>query len=325
MNITNNITNFIKKFSRRNTFPTFCVLILIILLNALLQPGFFTPAILRSNISTFSPLILVSIAQAVIILVGGIDLSIGTSITLVNVILASTMKDTVGSVFIALILGLCAALTMGLINGLSVAYLRLPAIVATFATSAIWYGFSLLIMPQPGGYVPPFFYRLYLKDILYIIPFPLAVIIIAFLIWQFFKNRRVGRYIYAVGGNEDAAEANGINSSLTKLFAYIIAGLLTFLAAAIVTTQTASGDANVGETFTLTSVAAAVIGGVSLQGGKGSLAGAAMGACILGMLINIIYFANIPSMYQEFIKGFIIIIALGLAVLPKIKQAKFSI
>lgn len=319
------INEIAKKSMQSSAFPTFTVLILMIIINVILQPGFFSPDILKPNITTFTPLILVSMAQGIVILAGGIDLSIGAAVTLVNVIIASMMKDTGGSIAAALLCGAGAALFVGLVNGIAVGYLRLPAIIATFATSAVWYGLSLLIMPQPGGYIPPFFYGLLQENILYIIPVPLLIIVFSSALWQFFRQRRVHRYIYAVGGDEEAASASGINTGAVKVLAFILSGVFVALAGIFVTAQTASGDAHVGQSFALTSVAAAVIGGISLQGGKGSLTGAAMGACILGLLINIIFFASIPSMYQEFIKGFIIIVALGLAVLPRIRQLKYNV
>lgn len=314
------ILNFIKKCSQGNSFPTFIVLLMMVMINFLLQPNFFSPDILKSNITTFAPLILVSMAQAIVIIAGGIDLSIGASITLINVILASMMKDTGSSILLAIVCGFAVSIIVGIINGVSIGYLRLPAMVSTFATSAVWYGISLLIMPQPGGYVPDFFYRLYSENLLYVIPVPLFIVILAFAFWYFIKTRKIYRYIFATGGNEESASANGINISLTKVLAFVISSVLVAIAAIIVTAQTASGDAHVGQAFTLNSVAAAVIGGVSLQGGKGNMLGAAMGACVLGLLINVIFFANIPSMYQDFIKGFIIIIALAIAVLPKLRR-----
>lgn len=313
------------KYSQKSSFPTFIVLILMIIVNVALQPGFFTPDVLKSNFATFAPLILVSMAQAVIILAGGIDMSVGSTIALLNVIMASLMKDTGMSVLTAVLLGTAAALVIGTVNGASVGLLRLPPLVATFATAAVWYGLSLFIMPAPGGYVPGFYYRAYQKDLLGFLPVPLLVVVFAFLIWNLIKRRKLYRYIFAVGGSEESARASGVKTSLVKVLAFVVSSLFILIASLVVTAQTASGDAHVGSAFTLTSIAAAVIGGVSLQGGKGSLAGAAMGACVMGLLTNVIFFANIPSTYQEFIKGTIIIIALGLAVIPNIRKLKFSV
>jgi ribose transport system permease protein len=318
------IKDYLSRFTKKSSFSTFVVLVLMMILNVILQPGFFSPDVLKSNLSTFTPLILVSMAQAVIILVGGIDLSVGASIALINVVMASIMKDTAGSVAFALLLGIGVSMIIGAVNGVAFGVLRLPPMVATFATSAIWYGISLFIMPQPGGYVPDFFYGIYQKDVLGFLPVSLLILVFVFLIWAFIKRRKLYRYFYAVGGSEESAAASGINTAWVKVAAFVISGVFIAVASIVVTAQTASGDAHVGQAFTLNSIAAAVIGGISLKGGKGSLIGSAMGACVLGLLINVIFFANISSTYQEFIKG-IIIAALAFAVLPGFKKNRIGI
>jgi ribose transport system permease protein len=308
------------KLKKSSAFSSLLVFVFLMVINAILQPRFFTPLVIKSNIMTFTPLILLAIAQAIIVISGGIDMSIGTSVTLINVIIASLMKDTTGSIFLALLVGFAAALVMGAVNGICVGYIKMPPMVATFATSAIWYGISLLIMPQPGGYIPADYYRLYQQSLLDIIPVSLIVIIVAVLIWNLVKTRRTYRNLYATGGNESAASANGINTARTKLTAYLIASVFISLAAFSVTAQTASGDAHVGDSFALTSIASIVIGGISLAGGRGTIFGAILGAISLSLLINVIFFANIPSLYQEFIKGLIIIISLVVSIIPNLKK-----
>jgi ribose transport system permease protein len=128
------------------------------------------------------------------------------------------------------------------------------------------------------------------------------------------------RHLYAVGGNERAARASGINVTRTKIFAFLVSGVFVALAALCLVGQTATGDARSGQGFTLNSVAAAVIGGIAFSGGKGNYVGAIIGGIILGMLINIIYFANITSFYQEFMKGAIIIVALLFGAVPRLRR-----
>ena len=117
-----------------------------------------------------------------------------------------------------------------------------------------------------------------------------------------------------------AARASGINVTWTKIFAFLVSGVFVAMAALCVVGQTATGDARSGQGFTLNSVAAAVIGGIAFSGGKGNYLGAAMGGIILGLLINIIYFANITSFYQEFMKGVIIIVALLIGAVPRLRR-----
>ena len=313
--------NMLVRLKKSSAFSSILVFLLLLIINAALQPRFFTPLVIRSNIMTFTPLVLLAIAQAIIVISGSIDLSIGTGVTLINVIIASLMKDTTGSILLALLAGFAAALIMGTVNGICTGYLKMPPMVATFATSTIWYGASLLIMPQPGGYVPADYYRLYQQSLFDFIPVSLIILIAAVLIWTLVKKRRVYRYLYATGGNESAASANGINTAKTKLMSFLIASVFVSLAAFSVTAQTASGDAHVGDAFALTSIASIVIGGIALAGGRGTIAGAMLGASSLSLLINIIFFANIPSLYQEFIKGLIIIISLILSIIPSLKRA----
>lgn len=317
-----NIKKTFLKFKKSPAFSSVLLFAILVLLNALLQQRFFTPAVLKSNMMTFTPLILLAIAQAIIVISGSIDLSLGTTLTLINVTMASIMKDTPESILFAMAAGLGVAMVTALVNGLCIGVIKMPPMVATFATSSIWYGLSLLIMPQPGGYVPAVYYRFYQKTVFGIIPLSLLLVVFALFIWQFVKSRRMYRKLYAVGSDANAAAANGISVPKVKIAAFLLAGVFIALAAYAVTAQTASGDAHLGDAFALTSIAAIVIGGVSLAGGKGKILGAVLGACSLNLLINIIFFANIPSLYQGFIKGLIIIGSLLLSIIPNLKARK---
>lgn len=312
--------NFFERLLRQWYFSTLAVLIVLFVLNAIVQSSFLTLYVLRLNIVSFTALILVSMAQGVVVLQGGVDLSLGAAVTLINVTMASIMSDTLGSVLLALAVGFIVGLATGAFNGLMVGVLKLPAIVATFASGAIWGGLALVIMPSPGGTVPRFFYSLYQRNILGVIPVPLFLILIAAASWVFLQQRRFVRHLYAVGGDEHAAYASWINVHAVRIKAFMLCGVFTALAAVMVTMQSASGDPNIGQPFTLSSVAAVVVGGISLYGGKGKLVGAVMGAIIFGLLTNIIFFARIPSFYQDLIRGLIIIMALALSLVPRLRR-----
>ncbi|QMV43314.1 ABC transporter permease [Cohnella cholangitidis] len=312
--------NRLHKLQHHSLFPIVIIFLIVVAVNAYLQPGFFTFDVFQSNLASFTPLVLASMAQAVVILVGGIDLSLGMAITLSTVIMAATMNDSPSSVILGIGLSLVATFAVGALNGITVGYLKLPAIISTFAVSAICYGAALLIMPQPGGYIPSFFYETYQTNIASFLPMSLVIIIIGLVIWGFIQRRKIYRYIYAVGGSEQAAYANGINTKKVKLYAFLISSVFIVLTALVVVSQTATGDANMGRAYTLNSIAAVVIGGISLQGGKGNLIGAVLGALILGFISNIIFFANLSSFYQDLIKGLIIIFALTLSILPTLRK-----
>jgi ribose transport system permease protein len=317
-------TSNIHRIRQHSLFPTVIVFLIVVAVNAYIQPEFFSYDVFKSNLASFTPLILASMAQGVVILVGGIDLSIGTAITLSTVIMAATMGDSPGSILTGVVLAVVAVLLVAALNGITVGYLKLPSIISTFATSAICYGLALLIMPQPGGYVPYVFYETYQYTIAGLLPVSLLVVIAGLLIWAFFKKRRIYRYIYAVGGDEQAAFANGVNTTKVKLMTFLISGIFIILTSLVVVSQTSTGDANIGQAFALNSIAAVVIGGISLRGGKGHLFGAVLGALILGFISNIIFFANISSFYQDLIKGLIIIFALTLSILPSIRKKEHA-
>lgn len=302
------------------SLPSFVVLILLVLINALLQPNFFSYRSFKSNLLTFTPLVLISIAQAFVIISGAVDLSIGAAISLITVLMASIMGDSVGSILLAIGCTFGLASLLGLFNGFFISYLGPPPLIMTFATSTIWFGIALYIMPTPGGYIPKMFYRSYKVDLFHALPVPVIVLGLAFLLCVVISKLRFYKHLYAVGGNAQAAYASGIHVLSVKIRAFLLSAVFVALSAICVVAQTATGDARSGLGYTLNSVAAAIIGGISFAGGKGSVAGAAMGGLILGLLINIIYFANITSFYQEFTKGLIIIISLAIGAIPRLKR-----
>ena len=311
---------FVKELVQNSSIPSFLMLVLLVTINALLQPNFFSYQVFRINLMTFTPLILVSLAQGTVILVGAVDLSLGASISLVTAVMASLMKDSPVSILLVVLLGMGVAVALSGFNGFFIGVIGPPPLIMTFATSTIWFGVALLLMPHPGGYIPETYYSLYSTSISGFLPVPVVVLIVATLFCLFLGRLRAFRHLYAVGGNEKAARASGIKVTRTKIFAFLVSGVFVGLAALCVVAQTATGDARSGQGFMLNSVAAAVIGGIAFSGGKGNYAGAAMGGLMLGFLINVIYFANITSFYQEFMKGVIIIVALLIGALPRLRR-----
>jgi len=310
----------IKEFYKNPSLPSFIILIVLIIVNTILQPNFFTYRSFKSNLLTFTPLILISVAQGIVILVGAVDLSVGATISLITTVMAKTMGDSPVSIVISVILAFGLALATGLFNGSIISYLGPPPLIVTYATWVALFGIALYIMPTPGGYIPKVYYKAYRADLFNSLPAPIIILVVAFLIYIFVSKLRIYKHIYAVGGNDEAAYASGINVIFTKIKAFLFSELFVALSAICVVAQTATGDARSGLGYTLNSVAAAIIGGISFSGGKGNIAGAAVGGLVLGLLINIIYFANITSFYQEFMRGIIIIIALAIGVIPKIKR-----
>ena len=311
----------LKGILQDSAFPSFAMLVLLIIVNAILQPNFFSYQVFKINLITFTPLILVSLAQATVILSGAVDLSLGPAISLVTVVMASLMGNSPLSIIATMLVGIGVALVLSLFNGLFIGTIGPPPLIMTFATSTVWFGIGLLIMPTPGGHIAEVYYGTYTRSLAGFIPVPAVILLVAFGICALLGRTRAFRHLYAVGGSERAARASGINVTRTKIFAFFVSGIFIAMAALCVVGNTATGDARSGASFTMNSVAAAVIGGIAFSGGKGNYAGAAMGGIILGLLINIIYFANITSFYQEFMKGVIIIVALLFGAVPRLRRA----
>ena len=290
----------------------------LLIINWILQPNLFKPAVFRMNMLTFSPLILVAAGQAIIMIGGNLDLSVGYGVSLINVILAKGMTTEFGHNAMIMIVALAAAITMAVANGVLVGYLNVPSFIGTFASSFVWYGVAIMVCPVPGGRIPRPFTQFFKA---HIGPFNVIflIIIIAILAWYIIRKYRIGRYIYATGSNKEAAYINGINVKGITLVAFSIGWIFVYLGTLALSAQTISGDARIGEPFALNSIAAAVIGGVSISGGRGSPFGAAMSAVSLSIILNIIYFAGIPTSWQVLVRGIIIILALGAAVFYKRK------
>lgn len=290
--------------------PALAMLVAVVIANASLQPDFLTADSIASNMQNAAPVILICMAQAVVVLMGELDLSVGAGISLVNCVLAAAPDHLGWGLGTSCIAALVVALVAGACNGFVVGYARQSALIATFATGAVWFGCALLLMPQPGGTVPDALGNGFAAGI-GVLPVAALPVLAALVLWAVLQRHRFGRRLIATGSNADAMFKAGIDVRLVKLLGYMLAWLFVFAAAVCLTAQTASGDARLGLPYTLNSVAAVVIGGISLAGGRGTMLGAVCGALVLTLIGNVVYFAGIPSNYQEVFKGAVIVIALG--------------
>jgi ribose transport system permease protein len=298
----------------------FAVFALLLIVNLILQPALFTGDILVSNFMSFTPLIFAALAQGIIVLSGSVDLSIGAAMSMFTIVGASMMSDT--NVWLIVALGLVLSIAIGAVNGLLIGRLRLPPFISTFGTSGIVMGALIMIMPVPGGYVPKFFYKIYRKMFLGILPMPVVFLLIGLGVWFAVSKTVFYRHLYAVGGDEKAAFASGIRVERTRLLAHMFAGFFVGLGGLCLLMLTAAGEYRSGTAYSLNSIAAVVIGGIAMSGGRGNIWGAIIGAFILGLLNNIIFFANIPSFYQNFFRGMIVILSLSLGALTRMRELR---
>uniref|UniRef100_A0A7V4TGF8 ABC transporter permease n=1 Tax=Candidatus Caldatribacterium saccharofermentans TaxID=1454753 RepID=A0A7V4TGF8_9BACT len=292
-------------------------------ITAILQKNFFEAKSIVRTINSFAPLILLAMGQAIVVVSGGIDLSSGAALSLLTCVLTTVMRrdDPVTGVY-ALIIAFLVALGTGVVNGLGIGYLRIPPVIVTFATSYAWLGIALFLRPTPGGESVPWFRVFYnmrvvegvpevLKSLGNYVPPALLLIVGACVLWYVVSRTRTGRYIYAVGSNIESAYVSGINTGKTQMLACMLNAILIFLAALFFVGQNQTGDARMGGPLTLRSIAAVVVGGIALSGGRGSVYLAIVGALILGFVGRIIFFANVPNAYQTLVSGIIVIAAIA--------------
>lgn len=313
----------LKRLISNPDFSRLLILILMFALTAVLQRNFFAMKSIVRNINSFTPLILLTMGQAVVILSGGLDLSVGTALSLMTCVLTSVMKEGAPITgFYALAVTFAVAMAIGMINGVGIGYLRIPPVIVTFATSFIWLGIALFLRPTPGGETVEWFQAFYkirnvegappfLEAFGEIIPPALILVLIGCLLWWVISRTKTGRYIYAVGSSSQSAYETGINTAWVQMRACMINSVFIFLAALFFVGQNRSGDARMGDPLTLKAIAAAVVGGIALTGGRGSVYFALIGALIFSFVSKIIFFANIPNAYQTLFGGVIVIVAIA--------------
>ena len=289
------------------------LLVLSVAINLIVQPNMFVRETLNSNMRVFLPIILMAVGQAIVILGGGIDISVGAIASIVNAVLAVRvgLEGSPQDMWTYALLSLSIGLVAGAINGFFIAYLRLQPIITTYATSFLYAGFALYILPNPGGGIPANVAELYRSSTPLNLPLAFFVILLVLLIWLYFRSTRYGRFLYAVGGRPQAAYETAVPVTWVQFSTYVISGLMAALSGIALTMLSGSGNADIGGPMTLNSITAVVIGGNALSGGVGGVTGPIMGAITLGVLQNIISFADIDTWWETFVRAIIIVVALA--------------
>ena len=282
----------------RGVLPLFALVTAMLALYVYLFPGSASVGGVSKFAQNWFPLALASMAQAILMLAGGISLTIGAMVSLGAVIAATTMTGPLG-VSGGLALAASAGLGVGAICGIIVVRLRLPAIIVTLAASFIIGGAALLILPRPGGAIPAWFSDLLAGDT----PVAAILLILTIVVWKIYLAAPIGLSLYAAGENPVAAYRAGVPVDAARIAAYAFSGLLTTCAGVFIAAQTGSGDPVIGEGFTLNSIAAAVLGGVGFLGGQGAMRGAVAGSLLLSLMISVMYFLGFPPVTHYIDKG----------------------
>jgi len=244
-----------------------------------------------------------------VILTGGIDLSVGSLVALSGIAFGSAVQAH-APLAVAILVGLCAGLACGVVNGLLIAFGRLPPFIATLGMMSVARGLALIISDgRPISGFSPAFRGMATGDLLGV-PAPVILMVLLYAAAHFILTRTVlGRYTYAIGGNEEATALSGVNVSAYKIVVYAIAGLLSAVTALLLAARLDSAQPIAGINYELDAIAAVVIGGASLLGGSGSVVGTLIGALIMSVLRNGLNLLGVSSYVQQIAIGAVIIVA----------------
>ena len=303
------------------------ILIALVLLSAFFawrSPYFLTPDNLLGVARAFSLTAIIAIGQTMVIITGGIDLSVGSVLALSG--LSSGMLLGMGWPLVpSLIAGLLVGILCGIVNGLLITRVGLPPFIATLGTLSIGRGLVYVLTKGYPVTVPREETLLLQLGQGYIwrVPVPVIIMIVITIIATLFLNHTtMGRYIYAVGGNEEAARLAGINVSRVKMVVYSICGMLAAVSGIILLSRLVSAQPSAGLGFELPVIAASIIGGTSLLGGQGTVLGAVLGAAIIGVLENGMVLLGVNTYAQQAVTGAVIILAVALDIWQKRRKLK---
>jgi len=286
---------------------------LIIITASISSPYFLTAYNLKVVIRSLSFVAIVAIGQACLLLLGEIDLSVGSIAGLCGVIGGILMVNIGINPYLSLILCLLLGAILGFLNGVIVVSLKLSALIVTIGTAGIFKGINLVI--SKGRAITGIPKEIYFlgQGYLFNIPMPFVIMLIVLALIVFLtKYTPFGRYMYAIGNSKEASWTLGIKVNFIRISTFMITGLLAALAGMIMVARLGSSQPAIGELWILNSIAAAVIGGVALTGGVGSPAGALVGAAIIGVIENIIVLYGVSVYWQTAVSGSIIVGAVAL-------------
>ena len=297
-------------WARRNAWTLGLVAFLVILLvfTRMIQPRYGIAGIQGLAISVL-PLAFAAVAQAVVVIAGGIDLSIGSMMALTSVVAATLMEDQSPEFgILVVILVLLLGLLLGAINGALVFITKVPDIVVTLAMLFVWAGFALLVRDAPGGGAAPWLRELVAGPFLidWLPRAMVVLLVVVALVWIPVSRSRPGLSMYAVGSNALAAFRSGVSIGQTKVFSYMLAGLFAALGGLSLTASTGIGTPVPGP-YTLMSVAAVVLGGVSLAGGRGGVFGPIVGVVVLQLIRTDMTFLRMNTNLAVVSQGVILI------------------
>ncbi|WP_115617388.1 ABC transporter permease [Chromobacterium vaccinii] len=286
-------------------------LVLVGTILSILSADFLTANNLLNVMRQVSINALIAFGMTLVILLGGIDLSVGSILALSSVLTAMLLQANVDPM-LATLLGILSGAAMGLVNGLVICKGKVAPFIATLASMTILRGLALVFSNgiPVTGFDSELFSILGGGYVAGLIPVPVAWMLMLFAVFWFLLKKTVfGRHLYATGGNEEAARLSGVKVDKVKLWAYVISGSMSAMAGVVLTSRLSSAQPTAGSGYELDAIAAVVLGGTSLSGGRGWIFGTLIGALLIGVLNNGLNLLGVSSFYQQVFKGGVILLA----------------
>jgi ribose transport system permease protein len=304
---------FVRACLRIRELNVLSVLILVGLVISLFSPYFLTTNNLMGVFRSFSLVALMSIGMMLVIITGGIDLSVGSVMGLSSLITALALQHGLGAA-VAIVCGLAVGLMVGAFNGFMITWIQLPPFIATLGTLSIGRGLMYIITKGvPVTPDVPDAFTFIGQGYIGFVPFPVVILLAMTVIFSIvMRQTRFGRHVYATGGNEVAARLSGVRTARVKFAVYVLSALIASMAGVIAFSRFVSAEPASGFGAELDVIAAAAIGGASLSGGAGSVEGAIIGAALAGIITNGVVLLNIDTYAQQAITGCVILIAVSI-------------
>lgn len=302
-----------------STYGVFFILVIEFLIFSLASKSFLTLGNILSVGRQMSFTGIAAIGMTLVMLTGGIDISVGSMLAMAGVLCAKLSADVGLPLWIAVVITLLIGALFGLINGAAVTRLHIPALIATLATQTILKGIAyLLTNAVPVKNLSATYKFLGQGYIFGVIPVPLIITVALYVLaWWYLDKTYLGRRVYLSGGNEEAARLSGINTKWTITGTYVFSGVFAAIAGVLMAARLGSGQPSVGSGFEMDVITATVLGGISVNGGKGKVVNVFVGACIMGVLANGMTMLNINQYLQWIINGLVLLFAVTMSNLRK--------
>ena len=289
------------------------VLLFEIIILSILTPNFLTFSNLMTVIRQISYIGIAGVGMTIVLLAGGFDLSIGMQAAFVNVAAAYMMKFMGIHPVIACLICMVFAILFGYLNGICITTFRIPPLIATLATQYVLKGLANIVSQGQAIFAFNNDFKIIGQGYVFqFIPIPIIILVLMLILgWFILSKTYLGRYFFAIGGNETAAKLSGIKTDRMKRLSYVLCALFTAIAALIMLSRLNSGTAMTGEGLEFNAIAAAVLGGVSISGGRAKIFNMFIGVLIIGILTNGFVLLNIGEYPQLIVKGLVLLVAVG--------------